>query len=66
MLVDEKALVLTAGELAARLKVSTRTLWRKLSAKQILAPVRIGGLPRWPLDRVKQWIEDGCPEPGEA
>lgn len=53
--------LIPAEQLAAMLNISTRTLWRKLSAKKIPEPVRIGGLPRWRLDQVRQWIAQGCP-----
>ncbi len=56
-------LLVPAEEVARLLNISTRTLWRKLSAKKIPEPVRIAGLPRWRLDLLKQWIDQGCPEP---
>ena len=54
-------LLIPAERLAKMLNISSRTLWRLLSAKQLLAPVRFGGNVRWRLDEVKQWIADGCP-----
>jgi predicted DNA-binding transcriptional regulator AlpA len=54
-------LFIPAKKLAAMMNISTRTLWRKLSAKKIPEPVRIGGLPRWRLDQVREWINQGCP-----
>jgi len=55
--------LITAEELAEMLRISTRTLWRQLSAGQLIEPVRIGGSTRWPLEKVHQWIEEGCPPP---
>lgn len=53
--------LITAAELAQLLNVSTRTLWRLLSARKVPEPVRLGGCTRWRLDQVRQWIGDGCP-----
>lgn len=56
-----EALLITAEELAPMLNVSERTLWRLLSAGKLPEPVRLGRLTRWSLDRVKEWIVEGCP-----
>jgi predicted DNA-binding transcriptional regulator AlpA len=56
-------LLIPAAELAKLLNVSTRTLWRQLSASQIPEPVRFGGTVRWRLDEVRNWIAEGCPIP---
>lgn len=55
------ARLIKADELAQLLNVSTRTLWRMLSAGKVPEPVRLGGCTRWRLDQVRQWIGDGCP-----
>jgi prophage regulatory protein len=55
--------LVTAEELAGMLAVSTRTLWRLLSAGKLIEPVRIGGSTRWRLQEVQEWISEGCPEP---
>lgn len=54
--------LITVAEFASMLNVSTRTLWRLLSAKQVPGPVRLGGCTRWRLDQVQQWIGRGCPD----
>lgn len=59
--VQEEVLLIPADQLAKLLQISTRTLWRLLSAGRLPEPVRIGGSVRWRLDQVKQWIESGCP-----
>jgi len=56
-------LLIPAEELARLLQVSTRTLWRQLSARRIPKPVRIGGSVRWRLEEVRTWIAEGCPLP---
>lgn len=59
--VQEEVLLIPANQLATLMQISTRTLWRLLSANRLPEPVRIGGSVRWRLDEVKQWIESGCP-----
>ncbi len=56
-------LLIAAADVARLLDVSTRTLWRQLSAGQIPKPVRFGGTVRWRLEEVRQWISEGCPLP---
>ncbi len=56
-------LLVTAAEVAHLLNVSTRTLWRQLSAGQVPQPVRFGGTVRWRIDELKKWIAEGCPPP---
>ena len=56
-------LLVPAAEVARLLDVSTRTLWRQLSAGQIPKPVRFGGTVRWRIDELRKWIADGCPLP---
>ncbi len=61
--VSAEPLLIPAVELARLLHVSTRTLWRQLSAGQVPKPVRFGGTVRWRLDEVRKWIAEGCPIP---
>src|SRR5262245_11269209 len=58
----EIALLVSASELAQRLKISERTLWRLLSAGKVPAPVRFGHNTRWRLPEVQEWIDRGCPD----
>jgi prophage regulatory protein len=55
-------LLITAAQLAQRLQVSTRTLWRMRSAGRLPGPVRVGGIVRWRLEEIQKWIAEGCPE----
>jgi len=59
--VHEEVLLIPAERFAKLMQISTRTLWRLLSAGRVPEPVRIGGSVRWRLDQVKQWIASGCP-----
>lgn len=54
-------LLIPAAEVARLLQVSTRTLWRQLSAGRVPRPVRFGGTVRWRIDEVRKWIAEGCP-----
>ena len=56
-------LLIAAADFARLLRVSTRTLWRQLSAGQIPQPVRFGGTVRWRIDEIRKWIAEGCPLP---
>lgn len=59
----QEPLLISAAEVARLLQVSTRTLWRQLSAGQIPSPVRFGGTVRWRLEEIRKWIAEGCPLP---
>ncbi len=54
--------VITAKQLAIMLQVSKRTLWRLRSAGRLPSPMRVGGIVRWRLDDVVDWIADGWPK----
>ena len=56
-------LLIPAAEFARLLQISTRTLWRQLSAGQVPRPVRFGGTVRWRLEEIREWISKGCPFP---
>lgn len=59
-IVVAEPLLMTAQDVAASLKISLRTLWRLLSAGQLIRPVRVGGSTRWRTADVRKWIEEGC------
>jgi len=61
----EQRLLISADALSHILGISTRTIWRRLSAGELISPVRMGKIVRWRLEEVKAWIEDGCPHPDE-
>jgi predicted DNA-binding transcriptional regulator AlpA len=58
-------LFVTATELAHLMRISTRTLWRLLSAHKIPEPIRLGGAVRWRIDVIQDWIDQGCPAQNE-
>lgn len=53
--------LLTANELAAMIKVTTRAIWSYRDAGAIPQPVRIGGATRWHAWEIAAWMADGCP-----
>jgi excisionase family DNA binding protein len=57
----ERALLLTAGNLAQLLNISVRTLWRLRAQHKIPAPIRVGGSVRWRTRDIEAWIAKGCP-----
>ena len=59
---DDPAL-LTAKGVAKLLQISTRTLWRLLSAGKIISPIKLGRSVRWRKEELMRWIADGCPLP---
>ena len=56
----EKALAISAKELAERLSLSPRTIWRLLSAGKVPKPASIGGSKRFLMSDVNLFIECGC------
>ena len=53
--------MITARQLAVLLQVSTRQVWRMLSAGRVPTPIRVGGIVRWRMAEVENWIAEGCP-----
>ena len=53
--------LLTAGDLARRLRVSLRQVRKLHSEALVPAPVRLGRSVRWRGSEVGKWIEAGCP-----
>ncbi len=54
--------LLTAGDLAKRLRVSLRQV-RKLHSEALLpAPVKLGRSVRWRLSEIGEWIQANCPD----
>ena len=53
--------LLTVRELAARMKISQRQVWKLLSSGRIPAPVRISRSVRWREADIVHWVELGCP-----
>jgi len=54
--------LITVEDVANLMQVSTRTIWRLLSAGKIPTPLRIGKSVRWRTNQIENWIEAGCPD----
>lgn len=59
---QEPVLLLTAEQLAARMNLSKRTIYRLIDAGRMIQPIRLGGIVRWRAAEVEAWIAAGCPE----
>lgn len=53
--------LLSIKEVAKMLNMSIRTVHRKKRAKEIPAPLHIGGSRRWHPGDIAAWILAGCP-----
>lgn len=51
----------TTQEMCALLHISERTLARRRSRGEILAPLPGTGRPRWLRREVEDWVQAGCP-----
>jgi excisionase family DNA binding protein len=49
-----------ARDLAALLKISTRTVWRLADEGSIPGKLRVGKSVRWSRRVIDSWIESGC------
>lgn len=53
--------LLTVEQVAHRLNVGVRTVWRLDSEKKIPAPFRIGHRKRWGAGDLELWLQWKCP-----
>ena len=58
-----EAILVSASDLAHLLGVSKRQIWRLRSRGDLIEPIKIGSVTRWPLDMVRAWITARCPRP---
>ncbi len=58
--------LLTVFDVAQRLKISERQVWKMKDRGQLPAVTRIGRSVRWRADEVDAWIAAGCPTPEQA
>lgn len=52
----------TVKDVAARLGVSDRAIWKWNAAGKIPDPIRLGRSVRWDLDELERWIDASCPD----
>jgi excisionase family DNA binding protein len=55
-------LLIDSRQVGELLNLSTRTIWRLLSAGKLPQPVRIGRSVRWSRSDIEIWIANGCPD----
>lgn len=53
--------MISVTEVAKILKVSTRSVWRLVSSRKMIPPLKVGGAARWRYNELRQWIDSGCP-----
>lgn len=59
--------LLTVRDVAARLKVSTRQVFKLSSSGRLPGPVKVSRSTRWRADEIAAFIDRGCRmEPGSA
>jgi excisionase family DNA binding protein len=54
--------LITVEQLAKRLNLSVRTVWRRNDDGKLPAPVKIGGSVRWSSQEISRWIAARCPD----
>lgn len=59
--VESKLVLLSVADVARRLGVSSRTVWRLDAAGKLPRKIRLGGSARWRSDEIEGWIAVGCP-----
>jgi len=53
--------LLSVNDVADRLAVSARQVWKLAASGRLPQPVRVGRCVRWRADLIDGWIERGCP-----
>ena len=53
-------LAISARELAEKMSLSTRTIWRLLSAGKLPRPCTIGGSKRWKISDIELFLACDC------
>lgn len=56
----DKYKLLTKEQVALKLQLSTRTIYRMWQEGTLPAPVKLGGSIRWRSDVIDNWIENDC------
>ena len=60
---SQGVLLIDVKEVARRLDLSERTVWRLSSAGMLPRPVVIGGKSkRWRAEEIAAWVAAGCPD----
>ena len=54
-------LLLTAGDAAKMLKISTRFFYSLHNTGRVPLPIRLGKSVRWRFEELRDWVRAGCP-----
>lgn len=54
--IDTPIDLLTVNDVAKRMKLSTRSIWRLVDAGSIVSPIKIGGSIRWRSTDFNHWL----------
>ena len=52
--------LLTARDVARRLSLSERCVWKMAAARKIPSPVKLGGATRWRRAELESFVANGC------
>jgi predicted DNA-binding transcriptional regulator AlpA len=58
----EEVLLIDIKSLAKMLGRSERALWRDQSAGRLPRPVALGGMTKWRVAEIREWVAAGCPD----
>lgn len=58
-----RPLLISVKAVAEMLDISPRSVWRRVSSREMIEPIRIGSSVRWRLRDVEAWVDAGCPTP---
>lgn len=58
---DDQGEFLSAGEVASRLGIRERQVYRMKNDGRLPQHVKLGGLTRWSRRAIADWVENGCP-----
>jgi predicted DNA-binding transcriptional regulator AlpA len=60
---SDGSMLIGVDEVASRLGLSKRSVWRFVERGILPRPVRLGDTTRWSVRGLAQWVEAGCPAP---
>jgi predicted DNA-binding transcriptional regulator AlpA len=58
----QEALLTDIKGLAKMLGRSERAMWRDHSAGRIPMPIKLGGMTKWRVAEIHEWVAAGCPD----
>ena len=58
---DDFPKLIPTRTLAKILSVSERTVQRLVQQHKVPKPLYVGKNPRWPLNGITRWLDEGCP-----